>query len=139
MKDVKQGPLYDIIFQSSSQQFQSIYCDQTPIETSILPVIGNFKRSNPIRQLIFQNFGIYISFVTSLSPNWVKRAQSYISCIKGDRKIKINILWNFKVRSLFLRSLSQNIAVLTPVVLSLTQSWIKKGPNLFHVPMVIER
>ena len=28
--------------------------------------------------------------------------------------------------SLFLRSLSQNIAVLTPVVMSLTQSWVKK-------------
>ena len=34
------------------------------------------------------------------------------------------------MKSLFLISLSQNIAVLTLVVTSLTQNWIKKGPNL---------
>ena len=41
--------------------------------------------------------------------------------------MKINTWWNFKVRSLFLRSLSRNIAVLTPTVTSLTQNWVKKS------------
>ena len=56
--------------------------------------------------------------MTSLSLNWVKRAQCCIPCIKGDRKIKINIWWNFEVGSLFLRSFSQIIAVLIPVMTS---------------------
>ena len=30
-------------------------------------------------------------FLTSLSLNWLKRAQSCISCIEDDRKIKVNI------------------------------------------------
>ena len=30
----------------------------------------------------------------SLSPNWVKRAQSCVLCTEGDREIEINILWN---------------------------------------------
>ena len=65
-----------------------------------------------------------------LSPNW---AQSYISCIIGDREVEINIRWNFDVRSLFLRSLSQNIEVLTPAMTSLTQNCVKKGPNLYFI------
>ena len=37
-----------------------------------------------------------------------------------------------------MRSLSQNIAVLTPVVTSLTQNWLEKVPKLVsHVLMVI--
>ena len=42
--------------------------------------------------------------------------------------------------SLFLRSLFQNIAVLTSVVTTLTQKLDQKGPKLvFHVSMVTER
>ena len=48
MKDVKHGPLYDVIFQSSSKQFQVIHHDQTAIETSTLLAICIFKRSNTI-------------------------------------------------------------------------------------------
>ena len=68
-----------------------IYRDQTTIETSTLPAICTFKRPNPVFLLIFQNSGTFISFMRSLSLNWVKRAQICISCIEGDRKIKINI------------------------------------------------
>ena len=40
----------------------------------------------------------------------------------------------------FMRSLSQNIAVLTPVVAPLAQNWLEKVPKLVsHVLMVIER
>ena len=35
------------------------------------------------------------------------------------------------MRILFPRSLSQNIAVSTPMVTSLTQNWVKKGLNLY--------
>ena len=39
-----------------------------------------------------------------------------------------------------MRSLSQNIAVLTAVVTSSTQSWLEKMPKLVsHASMVIER
>ena len=65
--------------------------------------------------------------MTSLSQNWVKQAQSCISSIEGDRKIRINISWNFEVGSLFVKSLPQNIAVLTPLVTSLTQNWSKSA------------
>ena len=51
-------------FTKFSKQFLSN--TSRPIEISTLPTI--FQRSNPI--------GICISFVTSLSPNWAKRAQS---------------------------------------------------------------
>ena len=71
--------------------FKVIYHDQTTIETSTLPAICIFKRSNPILWLIFQNFGIFISFVMLLSSNLVKKIQTCISCIKGDRKTEINI------------------------------------------------
>ena len=74
-----------------------MYRDQTTIETSTLPVIYIFKRSNPILWLIFQNSETFISFVRSLSLNWVKLTESCISCTEGDRKIKINISWNFEV------------------------------------------
>ena len=33
------------------------------------------------------------------------------------------------MKSLFLGSRYQNITVLTPVVMSLTQNWVKKGPT----------
>ena len=88
---------------------------------------------------MLHNSGLFISSVTSLSPHWVKWAHSCISCIGGDRKIKISICWNFELRSLFLRSLTQNIAVLTPVMTSLTQHFGQKGHKLtFHLPMVIK-
>ena len=76
------------VIQSS---FKGIYRDQTIIETSTVPTIYIFKRSKLIPLLIFQNSGTFISFVRSLSPNCVKQTQSCISCIKGDRKIKIHI------------------------------------------------
>ena len=131
VKGVKQGPLYDYIFFKTVSQ--SNISRSTTIETSTLPAIYIFKRSNLIFQLIFQNSGIFISFVTSLSPNWVKRTQSCISCIEGDRKIEMIIWWNFEGRSLFLRSFSQKIAGLTPVVTSLTQNWVKKGSNFYSM------
>ena len=53
-----------------------MYRDQTTIETSTLPVIYIFKRSNPILWLIFQNSETFISFVRSLSLNWVKLTES---------------------------------------------------------------
>ena len=115
------------VFQNSLKE---VYRTQTTIETSARPLICIFKKSNPIFYLIFQNSGIFISFVKSLSPNWGKRAQRCISSIESDRKIKINIWQNFKVRYLFLRSLSQNIAILTALVTSLTQNWVKKCRNL---------
>ena len=130
VKDVKQGPLYGVIFEVLQNNFKVIYYDQTTIETSTRPAVCIFKRSNPIVELIFQNSGIFISFVTSVSPNWTKRAQSCMSCIEGDRKIKINIWWNFEVKNLFLRSISQIIAILFPMVTSSTQNWLKKAPKL---------
>ena len=71
--------------------FKATCRDQTTIETFALPGICIFERSNPILELTFQNSVIFISFVASLSPDWVKRAQSCIPCIEGDRKIEINI------------------------------------------------
>ena len=64
--------------------FKVMCCDQTTIEISTLPVICIFKGSNQILYVIFQNSGIFISFVTSLSSNWVNRAQSFVSCLEGD-------------------------------------------------------
>ena len=130
VKDVKQGPLYGVIFEVLQNSFKVIYYDQATIETSTLPAICIFKRSNPIVELIFQNSGIFISFVTSVSLNWTKRAQNCMSCIEDDRKIKINVWWNFKVKSLFLRSISQIIAILFPMMTSSTQNWLNKGPKL---------
>ena len=89
------GPLRQV-FQIS---FKLIYRYQTAIEISTLLDVCIFKRSNPILWLIFQNSGIFNFFVTTSSENWVKRFQSCISCIKGKRKIKINIWLNFEVRS----------------------------------------
>ena len=64
--------------------FKVIYRDQTIIETFALLAICISKRSNPILQLIFQNSGTFFSFLTSLSSNWVKRAQSCVPCFAGD-------------------------------------------------------
>ena len=66
--------------------FKIIYHDQTTIETLTLPAIWIFKKPNPILWLIFQNCGMFSSFVTSFSPNW---DESCISCTKGDKKFKI--------------------------------------------------
>ena len=65
--------LFSKVLQSS---FKVMYRDQTTIETSTLPVIYIFKRSNPILWLIFQNSETFISFVRSLSLNWVKLTES---------------------------------------------------------------
>ena len=83
------------IFQNG---FKVIYEDQTTIEVSELPTICIFQEMKS-SSLIFQNSGIFISFITSLSPNWATRVQSCISCIKGDRKTKINIYWNYQGRT----------------------------------------
>ena len=82
---------------------------------------------------IFANSGIFISLVTLFSLNWKERTENCISCIEWDIKIEINIWLNFEVRSLFLRTLSRNILVLTHVVKSLAQNWIKKDQNLYFV------
>ena len=109
------GPFMTSFFKVLENSFKVIYCDKTTIEVSTLPAICIFKRSDPIFWLKLQNSGIFVSSVTSLSPNWEQKAQSCISCIEADRKIEINIWWNFEVMSLFLRSFLQNITVLTPV------------------------
>ena len=44
----KTGAPYEVIFQSPSKQFQSIYRDQTTIETTTISAICIFKSSNPI-------------------------------------------------------------------------------------------
>ena len=126
----KQGPIYDVIFQSSSKQFQSNILRPNNNSNFCTSSHCIFKRSNPVLQLIFHNSGIFISFMTSLSPNWIKTAESSKSFVEGDRKIKTNIWWNFEVTSLFLRSRSLKTAVFITVMTSLTQNWVKKGPNL---------
>ena len=120
--------------------FKVIYRNQTPIETYTLPIICFFKRSDPTLQLIFQNSEMFISFVMSLSRNWVKRAQSCISCIVVDRKIEISIWWKFEVWRLFLRLLSQKYCSFDSLGDVIDPKLGQKGPKLvFHVPMVIER
>ena len=44
----KTGAPYEVIFQSPSKQFESIYRDQTTIETTTISSICIFKSSNPI-------------------------------------------------------------------------------------------
>ena len=53
--------------------------------------------------------------------------------IKGDRKIEINIWWNFEVKNLFLRLVSQNTSILTLLVTSLNQNWVKKSSDLYFM------
>ena len=90
VKDVKQGALYDVIFlKFFKKSFKVIYRNQTTIETSTFPAICIFKRSNPILKLIFQISEFFC--VTSLSPNGLKRDQSSISSIEGNRKVEINV------------------------------------------------
>ena len=130
---MKQGPLYDdIIFQSSSEQFQCNTSQPNSNRNFYNSCYFHFKRSKLILYLIFQNSKIFISLVMSLSSSCVKKTQSCISRIKRERKTESNIWWNF-LRSLLLRSLSQNTAVLTPVVMLLTKNWVKKGPNLYFM------
>ena len=62
--------------------------------------------------------------MTSLSPNGLKRDQSSISSIEGNKKVEINVWRDFEVKSLFLRSLSQNIAVLTPRGDVINSNWV---------------
>ena len=79
---------YFKVFQSS---FKVIYRDQTAIKASTLPAIGIFIRSNLVLKLIFQNSEMFISFVLSLSLNWLKGVKSCISCIEGNKRFKTNI------------------------------------------------
>ena len=62
----------DVIFDNLSE------LQQTTIETSVLPTICSFKRSNPILSLNFQNSVIFISFVMSLSKLSEKDPKLYI-------------------------------------------------------------
>ena len=73
---LNRGPFMMSFSKVFQNRFKVIYCDQTTIETSAIPAVCIFKISNPIFQLIFQNPGIFISFMMSLPPNWVKRTQS---------------------------------------------------------------
>ena len=127
------GPFIMPFSKVLQNSFNVTHRNQTATETFTIPAISIFKRWKLILYLIFQNSKIFISLVMSLSSSCVKRTQSCISCIKRERKTEINIWWNFEVRSLLLRSLSQNTAVLTPVVMLLTQNWVKMGPNLYFM------
>ena len=131
--ETEQGPFMTPFSKVLQNSFNVTHRNQTATETFTIPAISIFKRWKLILYLIFQNSKIFISLVMSLSSSCVKRTQSCISCIKRERKTEINIWWNFEVRSLLLRSLSQNTAVLTPVVMLLTQNWVKMGPNLYFM------
>ena len=131
--ETEQGPFMTPFSKVLQNSFSVTHRNQTATETFTIPAISIFKRWKLILYLIFQNSKIFISLVMSLSSSCVKRTQSCISCIKRERKTEINIWWNFEVRSLLLRSLSQNTAVLTPVVMLLTQNWVKMGPNLYFM------
>ena len=131
--ETEQGPFMTPFSKVLQNSFIVTHRNQTATETFTIPAISIFKRWKLILYLIFQNSKIFISLVMSLSSSCVKRTQSCISCIKRERKTEINIWWNFEVRSLLLRSLSQNTAVLTPVVMLLTQNWVKMGPNLYFM------
>ena len=131
VKGVKQRPLYGVIFQSSSKQFQSNISwpnNNINFSTSSHLHFWGIKSNSLVN---FSKFWNIYFFYDAIISNLGKRAQSCISCIKGHRKIKINIWWNFEVRSLFLRSLSQSIAVLTHVVTPLSHIGSKKGRNLY--------
>ena len=131
--ETEQGPFMTPFSKVLQNSFNVTHRNQTATETFTIPAISIFKRWKLILYLIFQNSKIFISLVMSLSSSCVKRTQSCILCIKRERKTEINIWWNFEVRSLLLRSLSQNTAVLTPVVMLLTQNWVKMGPNLYFM------
>ena len=131
--ETEQGPFMTPFSKVLQNSFNVTHRNQTATETFTIPAISIFKRWKLILYLIFQNSKIFISLVMSLSSSCVKRTQSCISCIKRERKTEINIWWNFEVRSLLLRSLSQNTAVLTPVVMLLIQNWVKMGPNLYFM------
>ena len=131
--ETEQGPFMTPFSKVLQNSFNVTHRNQTATETFTIPAISIFKRWKLILYLIFQNSKIFISLVMSLSSSCVKRTQSCISCIKRERKTEINIWWNFEVRSLLLRSLSQNTAVLTTVVMLLTQNWVKMGPNLYFM------
>ena len=131
--ETEQGPFMTPFSKVLQNSFNVTHRNQTATETFTIPAISIFKRWKLILYLIFQNSKIFISLAMSLSSSCVKRTQSCISCIKRERKTEINIWWNFEVRSLLLRSLSQNTAVLTPVVMLLTQNWVKMGPNLYFM------
>ena len=135
------GPFITSFSKVLQNSLNVICCDQTT-ETSTLPAICIFKRSNPILLLIFQNSGIFISFVTSLSPNWVKRVQSCISChiSRVIEKSKSILDGTLKWRVCFWDYFLKILQFWLPLVTSLTQNWLKKGSKLVsHVLMVIKR
>ena len=84
VKGVNRGPFMTWFSKVPQNSFKVIYRDQTTLETSTLPTICIFKRSNPTIEFIFQNSEIFISFVTSLSLYYL---YSYIWCIEDERKI----------------------------------------------------
>ena len=133
VKGVKQRPLYGVIFQSFSKQFQSNISwpnKNINFSTSSYLHFWGIKSNSLVN---FSKFWNIYFFYDAIISNLGKRVQSCISCIKGYRKIKINIWWNLEVRSLFLRSLSQSIAVLTPVVTPLGHIGSEKGRNLYFM------
>ena len=83
--------------------FQVIYYNQTTIETSTLPIICTFKMPNLILWVIFQNFEWFVSFAVSLTPNWVKRAQSCTSRMRETSKSISDgtLKWGVFLRSVF--------------------------------------
>ena len=133
------------------QSFKVVYRDPTTTESSTLLAICIIEGSNLIFQLNFQNPGIIISFVTLLSPNWVKRAQSCISCLKGDRKTEINIWWKSHWDLLFKKLQVWLLEFFSEISFSKNGRFDSCGevinPKLgqkvsrpvFHVPIMIER
>ena len=98
VKCVKQGPLYDVIFQRSSKHFQSNISRPNNNRNFSTSSHLRFQEIKSNSLVNFSEFWNIYFFVPSLSSNRVKSAQSCISCIKGNRKIEINIWWNFEMR-----------------------------------------
>ena len=108
--------------------FKGIYRDKITIETSTIPAICIFKISNPILQLLSQTSGTFISFVTSLSQNAIEQAQSKVvyhvlRVIERSKSIFDGIL---KCAVCLGDHFLKILQVLTRVVTSLNQNWVKR-------------
>ena len=126
MKSVKLGYLYDIIFQSSSKQFhfQSSTSRQSnnTIETSTFPSIYIFKSSNPILQLIFQNFGMFIFL-------W----RHYSQTAEKEPKIEDHVSGVIeRSKSIFDRTLKWRVSFWDHLF-KILQFWVKERPNLYFM------
>ena len=114
------------------KSFKVIYRDQT----STLSVISMFKRSNPILDLSFQNSVIFISFVTSLSPNCVKllKVVQHVSRLTKRSKSKLNrtLKWRVCFWDYFVKILQLWLPWWSP--------WLKNAPKrselVIHVLML---